>query len=107
MTRRRNFNDSERLVVFHMAGGICQMCGVQLNLMDKWHVDHIIPFVMGGETIIKNAQLLCMDCNLAKGDKMLPEWSRELRRWQRQSLEVFAKISAEIHGTFTLVAFPG
>jgi len=37
----------------------------------RLHVDHIIPLSKGGETILKNLQTLCSDCNLGKGTKSL------------------------------------
>jgi len=33
------------------------------------HVDHIVPWVKGGETVFDNLQTLCSDCNLGKADK--------------------------------------
>ncbi|MCL2817687.1 MAG: HNH endonuclease [Clostridiales bacterium] len=32
------------------------------------HVDHIVPWAKGGETVIENLQTLCSKCNLGKSD---------------------------------------
>lgn len=34
------------------------------------HVDHIIPWSKGGETVIENLETLCSDCNLGKSNLM-------------------------------------
>jgi superfamily II DNA or RNA helicase len=109
---RRRFNRSERIALFKMSDGICQGCGKQLDIDGKWHADHVVPFDKDGPTILKNAQLLCPDCNLKKGNKMtaLPQWTRKLRPWQASA---FAKVTnrfskpKEGGNNFTLVAFPG
>jgi hypothetical protein len=47
----------------------CQHCGKSPATHQNCilHVDHIIPWVSGGETIKDNLQTLCQDCNLGKG----------------------------------------
>lgn len=48
----------------------CCMCGrspattVSLEL----HIDHIVPWSKGGETVMDNLQTLCSDCNLGKSN---------------------------------------
>lgn len=35
------------------------------------HIDHIYPYLKGGETIMENLQTLCSDCNLGKSDLVI------------------------------------
>ena len=35
------------------------------------HVDHVIPWSKGGETVLENLQTLCSKCNLGKSDLIL------------------------------------
>ena len=48
----------------------CIQCGAspakEKNV--ELHVDHIIPWSKGGETVIENLQTLCLNCNIGKSD---------------------------------------
>lgn len=48
---------------------MCCICGRSPAKHDKveLHVDHIIPWADGGETVWDNLQTLCTDCNWGKG----------------------------------------
>ena len=47
--------------------GKCACCSLPLN--DDFHLDHIVPLVLGGEHADSNIQLLRSECNLKKGGK--------------------------------------
>ena len=47
-------------------GATCQQCG-RSELDVPLHLDHIHPFSRGGTNEADNLQVLCIDCNLAKG----------------------------------------
>ena len=49
----------------------CCACGASPALMSgvKLHVDHIVPWSKGGETILGNLQTLCAVCNLGKSNE--------------------------------------
>jgi hypothetical protein len=63
-------NPSERLkrYVLMRDGNICRLCGITIIGMENFHFDHIKPWSKCGETLFENLQVLCKDCNLAKGD---------------------------------------
>lgn len=45
--------------------GRCAACKCSLKNV-KVHVDHIVPFALGGKHVGSNVQVLCADCNLRK-----------------------------------------
>lgn len=47
--------------------GKCACCNVDLG--DKYHMDHIIPLAKNGKNEDSNIQLLCPLCNMSKGSK--------------------------------------
>ena len=53
-----------RLAVWQRDGGLCVGCGSGFDLQ----YDHVIPHSLGGADTEANLQLLCGDCNRAKGD---------------------------------------
>lgn len=54
----------------------CVYCGGDLS--DGYHVDHIMPIVLGGSNWPENLQCLCPTCNLRKGGKHPDEWHKEI-----------------------------
>lgn len=51
-------------------------CSVSLR-KSGYHVDHIMPLVLGGSNWPDNLQCLCPRCNLSKGAKHPIEWAIE------------------------------
>lgn len=67
---RRDISDRLRFSILLRDGFSCQSCGLS-PLKDRGielHVDHIIPWSKGGETIPANLQTKCRKCNLGKGN---------------------------------------
>lgn len=58
--------------------GKCAACQVQVTLThrarDQATVDHIVPRSKGGGEELSNLQLLCRECNEAKGDSLIDEY---------------------------------
>ena len=51
-------------------GFACKSCGrsPSKELGTELHIDHIIPWSKGGETVETNLQTKCQQCNLGKGN---------------------------------------
>ena len=43
-----------------------------------YHVDHVIPLILGGSNGPENLVIACPRCNLSKGAKMPHEFSERL-----------------------------
>ena len=57
-----------RRMVRERAGQRCEYCGLaQAGQEATFHIDHIVPWSKGGETILDNLQTLCSECNIGKG----------------------------------------
>lgn len=48
----------------------CHLCGQAISDIDDAHVDHDIPYGLGGQTTTANASLAHRFCNLSKGAGM-------------------------------------
>lgn len=55
--------------------GCCQLFSEEVQIS----VDHIEPLVRGGTNTHENLQLLCLPCNLDKGDRNNKEWAADPR----------------------------
>ena len=73
INRRRSINDTTRYAVLERAGFKCQCCGMKpLKNNDViLHIDHIIPYSLGGSDSIDNLQVLCDKCNLSKQNRFI------------------------------------
>lgn len=65
--------------------GKCNLC--ECILQEHFHLDHIIPWSLGGLTTINNLQALCPKCNLIKGNKIM-----QLRSHQQKVLTIIEEI---------------
>lgn len=67
--------------VYMRDGGICQICGKEINFDcdsnsdDYPSIDHIVPLAKGGLHKWNNVQLACRGCNTAKGIRIHPHLS--------------------------------
>jgi HNH endonuclease/Homing endonuclease associated repeat len=69
----RDINWRMRAKVLIRDACICKMCGDSpaKNPDAVLHVDHIVPWSKGGETIEENLQTLCSMCNIGKSDMVI------------------------------------
>lgn len=68
---------SLRRFVTQRADNRCEYCGIsQLGQVATFHVDHIIPVVVGGKTSTENLALACVSCSLRKGARQSIEDSQ-------------------------------
>lgn len=65
---REEIPPSLRYQVLTRDKSTCQKCGGMAPNIEL-HVDHILPWDCGGETVIDNLQVLCMDCNMGKSNR--------------------------------------
>ncbi len=71
---RRTFSHEEKLVLYHKAGGRCQLehggkvCGRELTF-DEAVIDHILPHSRGGTTTLDNGRIAAKPCNIARGNR--------------------------------------
>lgn len=60
-----------RQLVVARAGGACEYCRLlEAATGVTFHIEHVFPRILGGETAMANLALSCPGCNLSKGDRM-------------------------------------
>jgi hypothetical protein len=66
----RHISERMRFSILLRDGFRCQSCGRSPVKSPgiELHVDHILPWTKGGETIPENLQTKCKKCNLGKGN---------------------------------------
>ena len=67
---KREISDRLRFRILMRDGFSCKKCGKSPSkeFGTELHVDHIIPWSKGGETIPENLETKCKQCNLGKGN---------------------------------------
>ena len=73
LDNKRLFNEAEKIIIYRRDKGLCQQClkdGKPENEAQvswtQYQADHIFPYAKGGQTIIDNAQVLCVYHNVRK-----------------------------------------
>lgn len=67
---KRSFTDDQRNIIYLRDKGICKICNKKCSRED-YHADHIQPHSAGGKTSVENGQVLCIECNLKKGNSFI------------------------------------
>lgn len=67
---KREISDRLRFKILMRDGFTCKSCGKSpmTEIGVELHVDHIIPWSKGGETVPENLVTKCKQCNLGKGN---------------------------------------
>ena len=67
---KREISERMRFRILVRDGFTCRACGASplKTLGTELHVDHVIPWSKGGETVEKNLETKCSRCNLGKGN---------------------------------------
>lgn len=68
--KRRTLKKDGKYFLLHKAGFKCQACGNKPAERNEivLHIDHIIPFSLGGSNDYDNLQVLCNECNYSKSN---------------------------------------
>lgn len=65
---KRLFTGAIRQEIYTRDGGKCWYCGKDLE--GTYHIDHVYPHTLGGQTVEANGVLSCPSCNRHKGKRV-------------------------------------
>lgn len=66
MTGRRSLSPMRRLRIFEAAGGLCHLCGLRIQVGEKWEVEHRRALALGGEDDDANLSPAHVKCHAVK-----------------------------------------
>lgn len=71
--RRKAINKDTRYSILERAWFKCQACGSKPDSCNSvtLEIDHIVPYSMWWLCVNNNYQVLCMQCNISKGNKFI------------------------------------
>ena len=56
-----------RQLVNDRAAGRCEYCSLSQDGQEAtFHIDHVVPVAVGGQTVVQNLALACVSCSLRK-----------------------------------------
>lgn len=60
-----------RQLIIQEAGSRCEYCRLsQTGQEATFHIDHVLPLTLGGETLFENLALACVSCSLRKAARI-------------------------------------
>lgn len=65
MTRAHNFTRKQKAELHLRCKGKCDACGAKLKT-GEGEADHILPVILGGESVLENGQIICRVCHVEK-----------------------------------------
>jgi len=68
---KRAVSERTKVMVLNRDGWKCQLCGFKTKTRAFLHIDHKVALARGGTNEISNLQVLCAECNLKKGKKVI------------------------------------
>jgi len=83
--RRKNLRGFKKRV-WTKSYGFCYYCGKKIKF-EEMTIDHIIPLIDDGETILENLAPCCMKCNIKKGVLNLVDFKFKL------TMDLFEKLN--------------
>jgi len=61
-----------RQLVVARAGGACEYCRLLQDATGiAFHLEHVLPRMLGGQTVLMNLALSCPGCNLSKSSRLV------------------------------------
>jgi hypothetical protein len=68
---RRTFTEKQKEELLLKSNHVCQVCNLKIEKDKIWHAHHIIEWINGGKTEVKNGQVLCKKCHEEKTKNMI------------------------------------
>lgn len=75
VVQKKNFTAADVVRKFIEQQGACAYCGI--DVVDDYHIDHIVPVSKGGANDVKNIHVVCPKCNRKKLAKLEADFLRD------------------------------